>query len=381
MSGNLYSEAMNLFSKGNYEAALAILINSHEKLSLKEEQLVEVCKKSITDKYYYIIKECIEQGDISNARKKKAEYESIYNFDPKIATLEIHKKESGRKVKTGRNRNIGANAFSRFFHSKSGISIIIIVLVGVISFLVWSLNKSDNVSKQQNWNVDTSAVDSIAFDSTAVDTVPSDYAAVEEKEMPDNFEFENIKERKENYEADIQWPVAMSGIDDITDLQKTIIEKVFNSNYNSIEHCIAKFFEGCTEGKVEIQFLQKINDLYVFKAHRFADLGGGAGAAIVSNNIYIYYDKNLKRALGINDITDNYTAMLDIVNQRISSSEQYDSKAEELPDNFVLSDSGITFVFPQYSIGAGYLGQPEIYFGYNELADVLTDSFKNSIGL
>ena len=110
-------------------------------------------------------------------------------------------------------------------------------------------------------------------------------------------------------------------------------------------------------------------------------MGGGAGAAIVSNNIYIYYDKNLKRALGINDITDNYTAMLDIVNQRISSSEQYDSKAEELPDNFVLSDSGITFVFPQYSIGAGYLGQPEIYFGYNELADVLTDSFKNSIGL
>ena len=52
MSENLYSEAMALFRKGDYETALAMLINSHEKLSLKEEQLVEVCKKSITDKYY-----------------------------------------------------------------------------------------------------------------------------------------------------------------------------------------------------------------------------------------------------------------------------------------------------------------------------------------
>ena len=55
MSGNLYSEAMNLFSNGNYEAALAILMNSKEHLSSKEKQLLEVCKKSITDKYYYII--------------------------------------------------------------------------------------------------------------------------------------------------------------------------------------------------------------------------------------------------------------------------------------------------------------------------------------
>ena len=107
MSGNLYSEAMNLFSKGNYEAALAILMNSKEQLSSKEKQLLEVCKKSITDKYYYIIKECIEQGDISNARKNKAEYERIFNFDARIANLVIPERNAGRKTGTDENRNIG----------------------------------------------------------------------------------------------------------------------------------------------------------------------------------------------------------------------------------------------------------------------------------
>lgn len=371
---NLYMEAMALFRKGDYEAALAILVKSGERLSPKEKQLAEVCKKSITDKYYYIIKESIEHGDISNASKKKAEYERFFNFDSKIANLEIH------KSKVGKN-NIKTNAFGKFFSSKSGISITVIVLACIISLIIWIVRKNDNTDNIQNRDVNTIVVDSIVVDSTACDTQVYDSALVEEKEIPDNFEFKEIKERKENFEADIQWPMSMSGIDDISDLQKTIIKKVFNSNYNNIEHCIEDFFEGCTEGKVEIRFLQGLNDLYVFKAHLFADMGGGAGAAILSNRMYIYYDKNLKRALDINDITDNYTAMLDIVNRRISSSEQYDSEADELPDNFILSDSGITFIFPAYSIGAGYLGQPEIYFGYDELSDVLTDSFKNSIGL
>lgn len=171
MSGNLYSEAMNLFSKGNYEAALAILMNSKEHLSSKEKQLLEVCKKSITDKYYYIIKECIEQGDISNARKNKAEYERIFNFDARIANLVIPERNAGRKTGTDENRNIGTNAFKRLFHSKLGIIVTVIVLVGVIALLVWGI-KNANVGDQQNRNMNTSIADSIAVvDTCVVDSV------------------------------------------------------------------------------------------------------------------------------------------------------------------------------------------------------------------
>ena len=75
----------------------------------------------------------------------------------------------------------------------------------------------------------------------------------------------------------------------------------------------------------------------------------------------------------------DYSKVLALVNEHISL-EEYASKADELPDNFIISSSGITFIFPKYSIGYGYQGEVEIALTYEELNNVLSNTFKNAIG-
>lgn len=75
----------------------------------------------------------------------------------------------------------------------------------------------------------------------------------------------------------------------------------------------------------------------------------------------------------------DYSKTLFLVNEHISLDE-YACKAEELPDNIILSASGITFIFPKYSIGYGYQGEVKIALTYDELNNVLSEVFKQAIG-
>lgn len=377
MSGNLYSEAMNLFSKGNYEAALAILMNSKEHLSSKEKQLLEVCKKSITDKYYYIIKECIEQGDISNARKNKAEYERIFNFDARIANLVIPESNAGRKTGTDENRNIGTNAFKRLFHSKLGIIGILVILIGgVIAAVINSDNRNEKMSAAPS--IDTLTTDTLTIDS-ALANIPDE---------PDRFEFKDIKRRNGNFKVIVEWPVSMTGIGDISKLHKCLTNKVFNRDCNDIYDCIEQYLKEGEEsaaeteydvnGFVSLKFVQRQNNIYIFNKLTFADYGG-AGAAVIYDDSYINFDKELGRDLTIDDLTDNNDALLSVVNSHISLDE-YSSKADKLPEKFVINPDGITFIFPQYSIGIGAQGQPHISLSYDEMNGILSETFKRAIG-
>ena len=70
---------------------------------------------------------------------------------------------------------------------------------------------------------------------------------------------------------------------------------------------------------------------------------------------------------------------LALVNEHISLDE-YVKKTEELPNNFIISASGITFIFPKYSIGYGAQGEVEIALNYDELESVLSETFKRAIG-
>lgn len=165
--------------------------------------------------------------------------------------------------------------------------------------------------------------------------------------------------------------------------------KAFNSNIYDIHSCVEKYFkEGnesaslgeCeTAGKVTVRFQQRLNNLYVFKIQIYADLGGGTGLSLIYRDEYVYFDKEMDRTLEISDLFNDYSQTLFLVNNHISLDE-YASKATELPENFIISSSGITFIFPKYSIGYGYQGEVEISLTYEELNNVLSDSFKNAIG-
>lgn len=202
-------------------------------------------------------------------------------------------------------------------------------------------------------------------------------------------QFEYINEKRGNYEVDIEFPVSLAGMKDVSGIQLAIAQKAFDCNSNDINSCVKKYFkegaesvslgEGETAGKVTVKFQQRLNSLYVFKISTYADLGGGTGLSVIYRDEYIYFDKNMNRSLVINDLFNDYSQTLSLVNEHISLDE-YASKAKELPENFIISSSGITFIFPKYSIGYGAQGEVEIALTYEELNNVLSDTFKNAIG-
>lgn len=266
----------------------------------------------------------------------------------------------------------------RFNKSKLYVSIAtLVILIGAL--IAIALNNGDTNEKMPA----TIDIDSLATDTMAVDTI-----LAEIPDEPDKFEFKNIKRRKGSFKVIMEWPVSMTGIDDISKLHKCIINKVFNCDCNDIYDCIWQYLKEGEEsaaeteynvnGFISVKFIQRQNDIYIFNEQTYADYGG-AGAAVIAGEVYINFDKNLGRDLKIDDLTDNYEALLSAVNSHISLDE-YNSKADELPENFIINPDGITFIFPKYSIGYGVQGQPYISLSYDELKDILSDTFKRAIG-
>lgn len=376
MSEDLYFEALSHFKNGEYEVALALLKKSGNNLSLKEKKLLEECKKLITDKYYYIIKEDIKQGEILKACNKKAEYERIYNFDSRIANIEIPQNDDSSDEYSYKKMNI----FEKFFHSTAFYIVIIALAIGAIIILLTCLKNKEQNSTDYTYTNNTETTDSTEY---AVET------ETEDENGNDEFELTQIKEQRGNFKVTIEWPVSMSGIDDISQLQKCIIKDVFHSDCDNINECIEQYLDECEEdakqqdyeinGCMSVKFQQRQNDLYIFELHDFADYGG-AGAAVMLHDKYIYFDKELGRELDINDITNYPEELLDILNYKISSDKRYLSKADKIPNNFILTNSGITFIFPQYAIGCGADGEVQISLTYDELDNVLSETIKRAIG-
>lgn len=270
------------------------------------------------------------------------------------------------------------NAISKFFHSKTSI-VVIGLLVVIITIASFACIKSCGEQQTENY---IAVSDTTVCDTVVVDTISYEPA----EEIPTKFE--HIARKRGNFKALIEWPVSMTGIADVNELQKSIINKVFDCDCNDINDCIEQYLNDGEEsasgteynvkGFISLKYLQRQNDIYMFNEQIFADYGG-AGAAVIYGETYINFDKELGRDLTIDDLTNDYSALLNIVNRHISLNE-YESKADKLPENFIITPTGITFIFPRYSIGYGTQGQPYISVSYNELKDVLPERFKRAIG-
>lgn len=71
MDAKLFEEAFSYFRNGEYENAYNLLEQHKDDMPLKAKQLMKECHKLITDKYFYIIKDCINEGDTDRAQLMK----------------------------------------------------------------------------------------------------------------------------------------------------------------------------------------------------------------------------------------------------------------------------------------------------------------------
>ena len=94
MKEELYRQALSLFNSGDYEKALDILKQDDSQiLSAKEKQLIYQCEKQITEQYYYLIHEYIQQEDYLNAHALKVEYKVKFGSNPRIEDIVVPEKK------------------------------------------------------------------------------------------------------------------------------------------------------------------------------------------------------------------------------------------------------------------------------------------------
>ena len=84
MDEKTYQKALKLFRETAYGEAYNLLKQHEDDLSPKARQLMNESCNLNADKYYYIIKESIETGDVDRAFRIKAQYEARYGHNPKI---------------------------------------------------------------------------------------------------------------------------------------------------------------------------------------------------------------------------------------------------------------------------------------------------------
>lgn len=381
MDEKLYEEALSYFRKGECENAYNLLKQHEDDMPLKARQLMKECRRLITDKYFYIIKDCIDSGDTDRAQMMKSQYSMRYGSNAKIDSIKI---TDAGTADTPESEPDGVNSYRQYLPFIIACAVAAIAIIAIII----------GTAKGCGGN---STAYAIAEDTTAIDTV-----TVDTMETEAQTEFEHITKKRGHFSVDIQWPVSMEGIDDISSLQESIAKAAFDRNTTDIEDCIERYFSDeeraeeeneapypC-EGSIKIEFKQRFDNLYIFNIHYFEDGGCGTAACITSADNYVHYDNSLGRTLKLDDVIDYKSRMLGMINNHIEyyspvstdsvdGESRYYSKAEKLPERFAISPMGISFIFSKYEITPGIYNEPYILFTYDELDNVLTDSFKEKI--
>lgn len=363
----------------------SVSIPQSEPIKQKEENIIQEERTVTEEKTETNNKELINENNPEPKEQPKPinqqEENSTLTEEEPIITEEQPQPKVTKTEETNKKPSVPFNLL---------FGIGLVVLMGVVAWWILQSNKEENsiqdieTISQQNQNTGNYTPE------VEGNTGATPQQQNENTEVPSTTnQFEYINEKRGNYEVDIEFPVSLAGMKDVSGIQLAIAQKAFDCNSNDINSCVEKYFkegaesvslgEGETAGKVTVKFQQRLNNLYVFKINTYADLGGGTGLSVIYRDEYIYFDKDMDRSLVINDLFNDYSQTLSLVNEHISLDE-YASKAKELPENFIISSSGITFIFPKYSIGYGCQGEVEIALTYEELNNVLSDTFKNAIG-
>lgn len=226
----------------------------------------------------------------------------------------------------------------------------------------------------QHTNDYISATDTTRTD-TPTDTVFADSLFIKEVNESDNFDFDEIKENSENFEAYIQWPKSMTGIKDITKLQQCIIKKVFGMEKADIKYYVEQYFNECKKDDakkagIKVIFHKRLNNWYRFDITKYAIYNSDSGPdALLGVEHYLFYDEDLGRELRFNDFIKNTSAMLNLINNYF-----YVYEVDDLQYcDFIISSLGITITIPYREF------EYRLLFSYDEINEILSNTFKKKL--
>lgn len=261
--------------------------------------------------------------------------------------------------------NAYINEKEPFWSSTKGIVTIVAIAVVAVAAVIFGVRQCGSGGSSGAYGADSLGTDTSYIDTTG-------YAFDDELAN----DFKHIKETKGRLDVDIQWPLALEGVDDIEQLQRCIIGRVSNYKTSDINTCIERISQGMEErdaddGKFTIEYKGKLGDWYVFGIDLYIcydseNLGNASAASNTRGNIY--YDNDLGHDLTFADIAKNEKAMYNFLesywNATLTSNEWF----EISPDGITFVDLALCFVFNSY-----------LTLDYYEMDDVLSNAFKRKI--
>ena len=261
--------------------------------------------------------------------------------------------------------NAYINEKEPFWSSTKGIVTIVAIAVVAVAAVIFGVRQCGSGGASGAYGADSLGTDTSYIDTTG-------YAFDDE---PAN-DFKHIKETKGRLDVDIQWPLALEGVDDIEQLQRCIIGRVSNYKTSDINTCIKNFAKeldenDADEGKFTVEYKGKLGDWHVFGIYLFVDWGVGEPGEFAGASTQItgdmYYDNELGRDLTFADIATSEKAMYNFL------SDYWDGITPS-SNWFEISPNGITFAcFSPIHY--------DYYFplDYYEMDNVLSETFKRKV--
>ena len=262
--------------------------------------------------------------------------------------------------------NAYINEKEPFWSSTKGIVTIVAIAVVAVAAVIFGVRQCGSSGASGAYGADSLGTDTSYIDTTG-------YAFDDE---PAN-DFKHIKEVRGRLDVDIQWPLALEGVDDIEQLQRCIISRVFTYKTNDINTYIERISKelkdkDATGGKFRVEYKGKMGDWHVFGIYYFVDWNkreaAGQETYLMSEIMGdMYYDNELGRSLTFADIATSEKAMYNFF-------EDYNTGIPPSSDWFEISPNGIIF----YCIAANHWAY-DVFLDYYEMDDVLSETFKRKV--
>ena len=253
-------------------------------------------------------------------------------------------------------------------HSTKVISITVVLLAAIIAIIVVCVNQCGNNIESQPFTTDSLMV---GVDTATVDSVIDETTATQERHT----EIRNIKEKRGNFDVDIDWPVSIADIDDVSKLQQCLTKKAFEIESNDINTCIENYFEERKQwaseyggldasGYISIKFKHRYGSFFIFDISNYVADSKFNNEGIGSphgSDFSINFNNRLGRELKLSDLTKNEDKLVEAIREKAGSEIAH-------VESFAMLPIGIVFSWayrpPWYEC---------VLFDYNELDNILSN--------
>ena len=175
--------------------------------------------------------------------------------------------------------------------------------------------------------------------------------------------------------------------DVITSHMNTLSDVVWNELTEQ-----SKLYVDELDEKVGVNYIPKVieqNDVYFSFVY---DMSGSLGEFAKEDRIGYTFSVNTGDILLLDNITNNKELLIDTCYTKLSEyivRQEYNGDLDmnwhdklkvliSTEGNWYLTSDGISFTFPKYSLGTGYIGVISYTVSYDDLENIILDEYKNA---